>query len=387
MPAPDTSDNTANTTGLTLLIPGLVWPAQALADMTQGLPLPALSRLLGSGQLRRRDGMSLSSALARQLGVPKLKPGAALRRKALGLDTSTQTADRWLCLDPIHLGFVERRLLVDNPEELKLTQEEATQLAASLADCFAALGDIEVARPQQWHLRLAPNATPPDTEALADMLGRRADRLLSALPDPWRQALNNAQIELHAHPVNQAREATGRPTVNSLWPWGAQPPDVPRPPSGAPSTSRVLLADSLELGAMAIHCGLTAQPLPASYASGLVSSLAVLDTLTLPARRADANRWREALLHLETHWFAPILADLSNGRLRHLRIDFVDVQQSWSLTCTRRDLWFDRIAFWRKPASIHRLASAVIPSATARRALFARPPCCAVGSSAPTLEQ
>ena len=33
--------------------------------------------------------------------------------------------------------------------------------------------------------------------------------------------LNEAQMVLHAHPVNEAREARGEPAVNSLWLWGA----------------------------------------------------------------------------------------------------------------------------------------------------------------------
>jgi hypothetical protein len=37
---------------------------------------------------------------------------------------------------------------------------------------------------------------------------------------PWRHAINEAQMVLHAHPVNQARQAAGQPVVNSLWPWG-----------------------------------------------------------------------------------------------------------------------------------------------------------------------
>ena len=351
-------------TALTLILPGLIWPPQALADMTQGLSLPALSRLLGAGHLARTEGLSIADSLARHLGAPELRPGATLRRKSLALDAGAEAHERWLCLDPIHLGFAERRLLVESPEDLKLTQDEAAQLVSSLQLCFSGLGEIEVTTAQQWHARLAPGVVPPQTDSLAEMIGKRADTLLAGLPPLWKQALNDAQIELHAHPVNQAREAAGRPTVNSLWPWGGEPCDVsPQSPPHATIPSppaSMLLANSIELRAMGIHLGLACQPVPEgwdNYSSGMEQTVAVLDSLAIPARRADANGWREALLHLEQQWFAPILASLTGGTLRHLRIDFIDEKHGHSLTCTRGDLWLDRLAFWRTPVSIRSLAA------------------------------
>ena len=43
---------------LTLIVPGLIWTRQALADLTCDLPLPAFTTLLGRGRIevdRRLD--------------------------------------------------------------------------------------------------------------------------------------------------------------------------------------------------------------------------------------------------------------------------------------------------------------------------------------------
>ncbi|MCZ7655242.1 MAG: hypothetical protein M5R42_14705 [Rhodocyclaceae bacterium] len=54
------------------------------------------------------------------------------------------------------------------------------------------------------------------------MTGRTIEPFLPQGDDAreWRRFINEAQVLLHNHPINMAREAEGRPTVNSLWPWG-----------------------------------------------------------------------------------------------------------------------------------------------------------------------
>ena len=39
----------------------------------------------------------------------------------------------------------------------------------------------------------------------------------------WHSILNEIQMVLHEHPVNEAREGRGEPPVNSVWLWGAGP--------------------------------------------------------------------------------------------------------------------------------------------------------------------
>lgn len=334
---------------LTLVIPGLIWPAQTFADLTHDLPLPALSRLLGSARVESSRAATRDEAMARCLNVALPLPAAALRRIGPGAPDRSADGGNWLCLDPIHLGFVERKMIVGDPRELALTPDEAQALAVSLAPTFAPFGELQVTTPQEWHLRLLQAEHAPLTAPLPELIGRRADLGLTALDKAWRQALNDAQIALHAHPVNQAREAAGKPVVNSLWPWGGG--TLPEHPP-LPTQFGALWSDAPELHGLARHLDIEAAPLPASYPTPpRQATLVVLDVLAQPARRADAQSWRETLVRLERDWFAPLLANLPPT----LRIDFIGDTQSLSLSCSRRGVRLQRLAFWRVPAGLKRL--------------------------------
>ncbi len=204
---------------LTLIVPGLIWTRQALADLTYDLPLPAFTTLLGRGRLRHLPPRSTAALLAEASGLTAPLPSAALRWRALNEASGTDENCDWLCLDPVRLRLDQRSVTVNDPQHLDLSGEESAALAVSLAPTFAGLGQLEVVSPGHWNLRLLAGA--PAFQPLPEAAGRAASPLpLDAAYAPWRHALNEAQMVLHAHPVNQARDAAGKPVINSLWPWG-----------------------------------------------------------------------------------------------------------------------------------------------------------------------
>ena len=140
---------------LTLIVPGLIWTRQALADLTFDLPLPAFTTLLGRGRLRHLPPADTTAHLAAAGGLTKPLPAAALRRLALRGESDD---DSWLCLDPVRLRFAERSMIVDDPRSLQLSAEESAALALSLAPVFASFGRIDVLSPGMWNLRLTAEA-------------------------------------------------------------------------------------------------------------------------------------------------------------------------------------------------------------------------------------
>jgi hypothetical protein len=56
---------------------------------------------------------------------------------------------------------------------------------------------------------------------------------------PLTRWLNEVQMFLHGHPVNEAREACGKPVVNSLWLWGGG-----RQPAAQPATYSSVWSDN-----------------------------------------------------------------------------------------------------------------------------------------------
>lgn len=202
---------------------------------------PALTLLLP--ERRRYAGQPLSPAVARALAradaLPDAEPGeraqllrhfdllprgwpmAAITRS---LDADDAHLHSWLRADPAHVrpDMTGARVLAVG--ELGLSGDEANALVAPLRALFGDAGfPISAPHPARWYLALPREARLPAFSPPEAVLG---DDLFSHLPDGpdgrrWRALLNEAQILLHNHPVNQARAAAGRITANSLCFWGA----------------------------------------------------------------------------------------------------------------------------------------------------------------------
>lgn len=329
---------------LTLIVPGLIWTRQALADLTYDLPLPAFTALLGRGRLRHLPPGNTAATLAEIAGLAAPLPAAALRRLALREHPGEA---EWLCLDPVRLRFDQRSLIVDDPRQLQLSEAEAAELAVALAPTLAALGELEVISPGAWNLRL--KAAAPAFEDLAQAAGRSASPLPShPAYAPWRHALNEAQIILHAHPVNQARQAAGQPLVNSLWPWGGG-----RLPQSVGSPHDMLWSSDPVAQGIARLLGIDTAAPPAGFADRTAAApLAVIDALEHPARSGDALAWCEQLARFEADWLAPAREALQAGHLDALRLLAPGELGSAELHVRRRDLW----KFWRKPGALTELA-------------------------------
>jgi hypothetical protein len=341
---------------LTLIVPGLIWTRQALADLTYDLPLPAFATLLGRGRLRHLPSRSTAAALAEESGLTAPLPAAALRRLAPRADPDPDENCDWLCLDPVRLRFEQRSLVVDHPQQLELTREESDALAVALAPTFAGLGQLEVASPRLWNLRLLAGA--PAFQDLPDAAGRAASLLPpDAAYAPWRHALNEAQMVLHAHPVNQARTAAGQPVVNSLWPWGGGRLPEPGTPTRTPTRTGAAAHDALWSNdpvarGIARLLQIDGAALPPTYKSSSARRpLAVFDALEHPARSGDAIVWRDELARFEADWLAPALDALRSGRLGALRLIAPGDLAAAELQVRRHDLW----KFWRKPRRLTEL--------------------------------
>ncbi|MEO6969176.1 MAG: phosphoglycerate mutase [Rhodanobacteraceae bacterium] len=195
------------------------------------LMLPPLARFEASSPLRRWlvRGDRLADAqrgrlvaLRQVFQMPGASvPVAALLREAIAHDGGENT---WLCADPAHVlaETAGARLLACG--DLDLASEEAEQFAASLRPLFGDAGmPLEICSPQRWCLRLPREAGLPGFTAPDDALGTS---LLDHLPQGeagrrWRALFNEAQVILHAHPLNEVRRSRGQMPVNALWFWGA----------------------------------------------------------------------------------------------------------------------------------------------------------------------
>ncbi|QDF96708.1 hypothetical protein CJ010_09290 [Azoarcus sp. DD4] len=335
-----------------LVIPGLIWPTPHATAPAGSLALSGLERLLGLGERRALDDRSGDAALARLFGMAvDAIPYAALRRLGEADGAGMARDGQWLCADPVHLQFAREHLLLTELDDSEVDQQDADTLLAALNDTFADIGRFEAPAPRRWYLKLAA-PTRASLFPLTDVVGRPIAHFLPEGEDArlWQRTLNEVQIVLHNHALNQAREGRGLRTLNSLWFWGAGM----LPERTVAPCPTVLASDPLSVG-LARLAGAT--PQPAHSAAALAGdSLVVLDALQRPALQLDLDRWREALITLERDWFAPLAAMLG-GKLQRLRITAPGDHAGFELEVRAGQRW----KFWRKPQSLDALLKQIVP--------------------------
>ena len=322
---------------LTLYLPGLCWlDGHTAADACAGLSLPALSRLLGRGQ-RQQGPVEVSGLLTDAFGLEAFAPAKAMAT-AQGLPNG-----EWLLATPVHIHVARDRVLLS--ESGGATRAETAALSSALNAHFAedGLQFFAADNGQQWFLR-TDFAVEAGFAPLMDVIGNdigdyRPQR------DPklyWPKLLNEAQMLLFAHPVNQQREQQGQPTINSLWLWGNGQEGTPV------ASARLLLSDDTLWRHYAQLADITHEAAPFDLdacfrlTENAVDVAVQLDTLYLPAQHRQAWPWRDALQQLEEYWFAPLLTALRRGQLTSLRLVS---HGEYGLDCRIRRV--DLCKFWR----------------------------------------
>ena len=335
---------------VTVHAPGLLgpWPRALAGDVVRGLELPGLVGLLARarpvGRARRAGAGEPESFERLAFGAFGYPPGgsdvpaATLTwdgdaaasgpggADAAGSASAAASPDRRglvpLRADPVHLRpDLDAARLFDS-SHFALAPEEAAALAGDLARHFAPEGiRFEAPHPTRWYARLdrQPDAEfrPPGAAAGGDAGG--------ALPggnegSVWRRRMNEAQMVLHAHPVNHAREARGELPVNSVWFWGAgEPGPVPRRRFDEVLADDPLLRALARRGAARVR-GLDEDPEPAGEPPGhrLVAPGAAWYR---PVVGRDVESWRRELIDAEERWFRALLDAVKAGRVRKVIVD------------------------------------------------------------------
>jgi len=308
-----------------LVIPGLFSaPAEAR--------LPSLELLLARGRARSGESQPLERWLAEAFGLED-EPVAAGALTALA-GNRDPGEERWVRADPVHLRLMRDRLILVPASAFGLSREEAEALCETLNEHFAGRLDILPVQPQRWSARLQM-----ELEVSASSPFDLAGRELQA-PLPGDAVLNEAQMVLHEHPVNEAREARGEPAVNSLWLWGAG-----RVPLKTQSRWQSVAADDPLAVGLARVAGARQRGRPASAAAWLERlpedgrHLVVLDELRVEPEKAEM---------LERGWFTPLLAALRAGRIGMVTVHVPDSPDGASFETIRGDLR----RFWRRPKAL-----------------------------------
>ena len=328
------------------LTPYLFPPPRLLETAAQDLHLPALQTLLARGIRQSTEAGSVEAALCKAMGIARQEdwPVAPI---TLAADGGEAGEAYWLRADPVHLRVMRDRVVLADSAATELTHEEADALALTIGQHFG--DDLKPLplHPRRWYLRYA-RAPQLVTTPLSTAVGRDVDPLLPQGADAmrFRAELNELQMLLHGHPVNEAREARGALPVNSLWLWGGG--HLPAIDSASPP----IYADDFEARALGAFCGARVEGLPPHLNAKLLETKGVvlLDALTAAGQVGDAYGWREALRALERDWFVPLLGALRKTGPQGLRL--LDPVSGNVLQLHSHDVW----KLWRRP---QRLISAL----------------------------
>jgi hypothetical protein len=321
-----------------LFAPGFFGAGAAIPDR-----LPAAETLIAKGRRRSVAFESREAWLCERFGVTRQRDWPVAPYGLLG-DGGAPGDHYWLRADPVHLIVDRDRLVLAGAA--RLSREDAESMVASLNAHFAGEIALYPMRPDRWYARLA---AAPDLATVPPSRARGAsvepNMPTGADAKRFRALVNEAQMLLHAHAVNAAREARGEATVNSLWLWGGGV----LASRERPGLRQVLADDPLARG-LAMAAGIPAAPLPGDAAHWLAHApedgivLAVLD--------------HESAADLERDWLAPLLAALRSSRIGMVTLHLAGADAVLEAETVRTDLRH----FWRR----RRRVATSLPAAPGR---------------------
>lgn len=330
-----------------LAVPDLFLARELASEGYRGLQLRALETFLARAHAHALRAGSLEAWLCEAFGAGD----GAVAPVTLRADGGQPGSAYWLRADPVHLVLRGSQVILYPLPALGA--QEAEQLCEALNRQFAHDGlRFFAPHPQRWYLRLE-RAPGIETCPLAQAAGRDIRNCLPQGPEAlaWHKVLNEIQMVMHGHPVNDAREARGEAAANSVWLWGGgYGRELAPPPFSA------MYADSGLANAFARAAGIAVHALAEGVrASEEGATLVIWDGLSRAALQGDLDAWRESLKALEQDCLGPMLAALRRGKLERLTLDAVQEGGAWRFTLTPRGAW----RFWRLRRRLGRYAAAL----------------------------
>ncbi len=327
----------SSTRRVRVALPGLRAAVLRQAEHGEPARLPAAEWLVARGRREATPGLDWRGWLLAGAG---LGSGALARHPAgpcsAPLRDGQPLHGTWARAEPVHLLTALDHLQLAAPVPLPLAADERATLCAMLDAHLAGSGfRLHDGGHGGWVVECPAGC---DFTALEPALavGRNLRECLPGGRDAVRvrALVNELQMLLHEHPVNERRVARGLPAVNSVWLWGAGGTAEPLGnAAGWLITDDAWLADlwRLHRGQAGSLDGLprlldqSSGDLHIALAAGLGSA-------------EDLARWDQAVL-------APARAALEAGRLGQVTLQsdalLVDVPAG------------ARWAFWRRPHPLH----------------------------------
>ncbi|MGH8629868.1 MAG: hypothetical protein ACREU7_03760 [Burkholderiales bacterium] len=284
-------------------------PAQTGSDPASRLP--AFEFVLGRGARTRLPQPDPISWLCSRFGLARQPdwPVAPLLARAASLDA---TRPVWLCADPVHIELRGQRATIIPAPALSLSEAESAELVAAL-DLHFCEHDLRFFAFDRTRWLINTSLSAGLHSGPLPGISGGLEQILGSGPDAarWNALLTEAQMLLHAHPVNTARQAAGKPEINGLHLWGAGTHPRPKTPDAlVASNDPLTLALSAAAGVASV-----------ASTGELVDRLqADASALVVSSPPGDAGAVADCLLATEREWLAPLLHCVRRGRIDRLEL-------------------------------------------------------------------
>jgi len=306
-----------NRAELHLIVPGICGP---LAD-TQSLHSSATVKRWVKTLANARCESSADNENDVIAEISGLKYEADFPSAALSLLANDLYDDdmSYMHADPVHLQADMDHAVLTSSLDLDIKQQESSAICAALNEHFQQDGlRFFALNKDQWFVS-SKNKINMKTTPLVDATGRNVNFLLPGGKDAtrWKQLLTEAQMLMHSHELNTAREDAGLSSINSLWFHGSGELTV----SGNSSVTSICSNKDMLKG-LASHIQSVYIDVPDSanvYAGYLLSTdrgsrnILELSQLEHLVNYTDVSLWMDALDKLLEQWIYPLLKIMSKN--------------------------------------------------------------------------
>ncbi|MCP4188931.1 MAG: hypothetical protein GY763_15100 [Gammaproteobacteria bacterium] len=307
-----------------LVLPGLF----NLSEFYDGAELPALNSLLRFGQPVANDLFNIDAILKDCLGVGHLGFASAF---AEGKDAGH---GREVLCRAVHL-----KPDMGNAMAMPLDQycDDIGLIINDLSDYFKEDSDFDDLGDGLWMMRLKQIQPAIEFPHYLSIMGNKLDQSIATLS--WSKLMNEMQMFMHAHPINQQRLQNGQLAINSLWCWGAGEYLTPQRLHAA------WYCDDLELKTYGRKAGVDCLPLKTLVDKGVVGNTLIVELELLRDLKSSQNTDLSALLEdLEYHLFKPLFKAVKAGQINlRLRTGY-----EFDFLLSRASTF----RFWRKPRAL-----------------------------------
>lgn len=334
--------------GVQIILPGLFdLPLQELDARFIVDDLPALNRILGLSSVRDNNDFTIDAMLSSALNMKlEVSGGGSEAVGAAGLPMAQACADdhqdprRLLLAEAIHLqadmhGAIAVPILSDS-ENLS----DINIIINDLCDLFKVDCNIKSIGDGRFLLQLRQFDSPTHYPHPLSILGKSISPFIEQSREilPWYRLVNEFQMFMYQHPVNQRRQLEGRLTINSLWVWGAGE----RP---ALDLQPLWYCDDPLLNRFASSLGLPIESCRNIAAGDDSHDAIIVDLRLLQYLKSglDGNL-DELLLDIESSILKPLLESLPR------RAGPLQLRGGYHLDFELKPA--DRFKFWRRPGSL-----------------------------------